>query len=321
MSLRIVSAAVLLMAAHAQDAPVEDVAPEEVGRDIFQGWCSTAQNCFVGNFPADAGSDIQCNSGSCVCSGSYEDPGIALGADFTGWACVPQNAGFTEFDMIYAIVWNSQTIDCENRPVAFDAAIVEAAVAFFELTNLEFTPVLCGSIHMTIKGRTRLAGKRGFSEMLANDNNNPFGAPVVTGQKVILAPTCTAVSPVATTVLINGLCQPLSCITGFTLVTSGSITAPSQCVVTPPVGVVATAVPQPDGTGVVIVNRSSGDDLSYGAIFGIAFGSAALIAIVVGVVALVLNKKAPEEEPIQLNEEEQVQQNENNGPDKEDPLV
>ena len=312
MSVRTVSAAILIASSYAQMGDTPDDAPVDVVNE-FEDWCIDSTHCFV--VPNEnAGTDVQCVNGACTCMGAYEDPGASLGADFRGWTCVRLGQPIPILDMEYRITWESAAVDCVNRPANFDAALRAALVAYFTMTELDLSAAFCGSAHYVARGRTAIGGRPGFADSFATNANNPFGAPTVIGQKTSLAAAaCTPVSPVATMALVGSLCQPFSCVTGYTLVNSGSVNVLSACVVNPPPGVVATLPPSVPVDPVVIV-RDSDDSLPFGALLGIAFGSALVVGLVLLGVLYCTRSPAPDAEEIKLEE----QQRDNNGPDKDE---
>eukprot|EP01060_Flectonema_neradi_P019116 TRINITY_DN2611_c1_g1_i1.p1 TRINITY_DN2611_c1_g1~~TRINITY_DN2611_c1_g1_i1.p1 ORF type:complete len:319 (+),score=61.52 TRINITY_DN2611_c1_g1_i1:45-1001(+) len=298
----------------AEDAPGDVTAPEDVPVELFEDWCSTAVDCIEdGATSVDDG--VSCVKGSCKCSGDYVDPGEVFGSEYSGWSCV--KAATPELPSIlmkYVIEWNSQDIDCLNRPAGFDLSLKEAMVSFFELTDFEMSIAYCGSIHFAGSGRSRLAGKPGFSDHFASNPNNPYGAPAVTGQKASLQVSCTPVYPQTSAVLLSGICQPVTCAEGYTLVNSGKVDVPSACVVTPPPGVIATGVPSPFvGHGGVVT--TSDDSLSVGSALGISFGVAVFVGILIMVVVFFC-KSSPSN--IEQEEDNLQQEQQNNGPDKDD---
>ena len=309
MSVRTVSAAILIASSYAQ----MDDAPGDVVVDEFDNWCVDSTHCTV-DPTENTGTDVQCVNGACTCTGAFEDPGASLGADFRGWSCVRLGQPAPVLNMEYRITWDSAAVDCVNRPATFDAALRAALIAYFTMTELELSPAFCGSAHYVAKGRTANGGRTGFADSFATNTNNPFGAPTLLGQKTTLAAAaCTPVSPVATMSLVGSLCQPLSCVTGYTLVNSGSVNVLSACVVNPPPGVVATLPPSVPVAPVVIV-RDSDDSLPVGGLLGIAFGSALFVGLILLAVLYFTRSPAPDTEVEQDNLQEE---DSNNGPDKE----
>ena len=308
MSVRTVSAAILIASSYAQmdDAPGDVI-------DEFENWCVVSSNCVV-NPNENTGTDVQCVNGACTCMGAYEDPGASRGMAFRGWTCVRLGQPIPVLDMEYRITWESAAVDCVNRPATFDAALRAALIAYFTMTELDLSPAFCGSAHYVARGRTANGGRPGFADSFATNANNPFGAPTVIGQKTTLAAaTCTPVSPVATMSLVGSLCQPLSCVTGYTLVNSGSVTVLSACVVNPPPGVVATLPPSVP-VDPVVTTKDSDDGIPVGGLFGIAFGSALFVGLILLAVVYFTRSPAPETEVEQDNLQEE---DSNNGPDKE----
>eukprot|EP01060_Flectonema_neradi_P041737 TRINITY_DN99_c7_g1_i1.p1 TRINITY_DN99_c7_g1~~TRINITY_DN99_c7_g1_i1.p1 ORF type:complete len:321 (+),score=68.65 TRINITY_DN99_c7_g1_i1:50-1012(+) len=293
-------------------APQDEAAPQEApldNPDVFEAWCSEAAHCVV-DPTTNFANDVQCVQGACQCTGAWEDPG--KGTEYGGWVCVPLGESIPQIPMEYEISWEGDSIDCINRPAGFTETLRNELLAFFAMTELELSEPFCGSIHYLGRGNTALAGKTGFADTFANNPNNPYGAPTVVGQKSSIASTaCTPVLPVLTMAKIGALCQPLSCVAGYTLVNSGNINVLSACVVTPPPGVVATLPPSTGTAPPFVQVRDSDDTMHYGGLLGIAFGSAILVGGIVAVVVYTQTKSSHE----QLDEEQQ-QNMEQNGPDK-----
>ena len=313
---RFTAAVALFVAVQSQldDPPADEVAPEELGGDVFKPWCTVASDCLEGTFPSNVGNDIQCVSGSCVCAGSYEDPGATLGAEFTGWACVAQGEQPPLIDMEFTFAWNDANLDCRRRPPSFDAVLLQEIINFFQMTDFFLSAAYCGSIHFIGRGKTRMAGKTGFSNFFANNNVNPFGAPTVTGERVAIAVrSCNVVAPVASSALLSGLCQPLSCVSGNTLLVSSDITKLSTCEVTPP-ATPLPGTPQPGESPGVRVVPVSDDGISTAGIFGIAFGTAVFVAAIIAVVAYCVRDK----QTVEHHEYPSTQIQINNGPDTEE---
>eukprot|EP01060_Flectonema_neradi_P040651 TRINITY_DN935_c1_g1_i1.p1 TRINITY_DN935_c1_g1~~TRINITY_DN935_c1_g1_i1.p1 ORF type:complete len:353 (+),score=79.30 TRINITY_DN935_c1_g1_i1:67-1125(+) len=351
MQIRLMSAA-LLAVAHAQIAPVDvepvdvvpgdeapgDVAPGDEApvdgpvdsapqdtTDNFADWCAVAADCVVGTLDPAAANDVQCIQGSCVCSGAYEDPGALITPDYAGWSCVLIGEPMPFFDMSYTFEWSDENVNCADRAADFDETLRSEVITYFSMSTLTMSEPFCGSIHMAGTGSTQLGGRTGFGNYFASNPVNQFGAPVVVGQKSSLS-SCNAVSPVSTAVQVGTLCQPLSCIPGYNLVSSGSVSVLSACVVDPsPSG--STNTPTP-GTASVNVVNSNDDDISLGAAMGIAFGISALIVIAVAVIFFngrksnSISDHPAEERDIKQNNGPDSDQQESNGPDMEqDELI
>ena len=300
-----VASAVLVAVASAQviddspsDAPQD--APQEVP-DTFGDWCRVASDCV--QVPAAFGSDVQCIRGACVCSGAYVDPSASQGSEYTGWICVPIGQPIPSIELTYRVEWTDQTANCNDRPADFDAKLRSEFIEFFGLTDFTFSEAYCGSIHFGITGKTTVGGRTGFASRFAADSSNPFGAPTVFGQKTSLT-TCQAVSPIATAATVGSLCQPLSCIQGFNLRSSGSLNVLSTCTATP----VPTTLAPSQTTAPAVSTSTSDDDLSIGAILGIVFGVSFFIVIVVLVILFFVRRSTQ----IDSIEQEQSTEKENN---------
>ena len=252
-----------------------DISPldvEDQPDHIVQQWCSAATDCLAAR-PAVAPTEIACQNGKCICGTPYEL--------FASAICKGAGEPDPVVQVIVELTWDE--LKCADLPANFRATLIADLQKIYKTTDIDLR-LKCGSVVASAVMKNVLvttAAAVNIAEAIKNADIINIAGQVSKVDTYAGSGTCTLGEGQIASISIGGLCQPIVCVSGYTLAAGESVNEQDTCV-----------------REVIRGHPENDDELSAGAIGAVVVGviGAVIIAVVVAYVVCTRNKDVEEED-------------------------
>eukprot|EP01060_Flectonema_neradi_P003721 TRINITY_DN1242_c0_g1_i1.p1 TRINITY_DN1242_c0_g1~~TRINITY_DN1242_c0_g1_i1.p1 ORF type:complete len:291 (+),score=73.13 TRINITY_DN1242_c0_g1_i1:47-919(+) len=269
-------------------------APVDTGNsETIAEWCTVAADC-LSNPPTPFPEGVACQLGFCTCTDGYVLHRASVCKEET-------NPNPPTVRVTLEITWDN--VACDNLPAGFEATIETDIRRIYGIAITVVLNIKCGSVVVLIvmdDVDSDTAQDTNIATAMENSNSVALLGSISTVDTYAGTGSCPVAAGQKEVYSIGGVCQPISCETGYVLQSGTSVSEADTCEL-----------------------YVDDDELSGGAVAAIVVGVLGFITVVVLIIYSLTRGSADEEEKEQSVSEngpdnqndENNENNENNGPD------
>eukprot|EP01060_Flectonema_neradi_P003723 TRINITY_DN1242_c0_g1_i3.p1 TRINITY_DN1242_c0_g1~~TRINITY_DN1242_c0_g1_i3.p1 ORF type:complete len:284 (+),score=73.03 TRINITY_DN1242_c0_g1_i3:47-898(+) len=262
-------------------------APVDTGNsETIAEWCTVAADC-LSNPPTPFPEGVACQLGFCTCTDGYVLHRASVCKEET-------NPNPPTVRVTLEITWDN--VACDNLPAGFEATIETDIRRIYGIAITVVLNIKCGSVVVLIvmdDVDSDTAQDTNIATAMENSNSVALLGSISTVDTYAGTGSCPVVAGQKEVFSIGGVCQPISCETGYVLQSGRSVSEIDTCV--------------------LVTSTESDDELGGGSIAAIVIGAVGGVAIIVFIIYFVV-RFSRAMEPEQDEEEDEKEEN-NNGPD------